>query len=60
LLYRFLTDGGKIMPRRKTFVCAKKQRELARCVKRARQMNLIPYMGKLPQFRRPDFFAENA
>ncbi len=35
-------------------VCAKKQRELTRAIKRARVMNLIPYMHKLPEYVRKD------
>jgi len=60
LLSRFISEGGKILPKRKTNVCSKKQRELARSVKRARQMNLLPYLSKLPEFQRreppPIFF----
>ena len=36
-------------------VCAKKQRELTRAIKRARVMNLLPYMHKLPEFVRKDY-----
>ena len=40
-LNRFITERGKIVPSRITAVSAKKQRELAKAIKRARQMALI-------------------
>jgi len=43
LLQRYITDHGKIQPRRKTGTCAKHQRALARAVKRARYIALLPY-----------------
>ena len=42
-LKRFLTERGKIQPRRTSGVCAKHQRELAIAIKRARMMALLPY-----------------
>lgn len=42
-LSRYVSDSGKIEPRRKTGVCAKCQRLLARAIKNARELNLIPY-----------------
>ena len=42
LLRRFLTDRGKILPRRITGVCAYYQRHLTRAVKRARTAGLLP------------------
>ena len=48
LLRRFVTDEGKIRPRRQTGTCAKHQRTLASAVKRARHIGLLPYSGKLP------------
>jgi len=44
-LRRFLTEDGKIRPRRQTGTCAKHQRELARAVKRARHLALIQFTG---------------
>ncbi len=44
LLQRFLSERGKIVPSRITAVSAKKQRELARAIKRARFMALLPYV----------------
>ena len=45
-LRRFITDRGKIVPRRISGTCAKHQRFLTTAVKRARQMALIPYIGE--------------
>jgi small subunit ribosomal protein S18 len=42
-LRRFLTETGKIKPRRQTGNCARCQRELAREIKRARHLALLPY-----------------
>ena len=47
LLQRFITDGAKIRPRRQTGTCAKHQRELARAIKRARHIALLPFTGEL-------------
>lgn len=41
---RFMTDRGKIAPRRITGTCAKHQRMLAMAVKRARLIALVPYV----------------
>ena len=43
LLRRYVTEDGKIRPRRQTGTCAKHQRELARAIKRARHIALLPY-----------------
>lgn len=43
LLQRFISERGKIMPSRITAVSAKKQRELARAIKRARILALLPF-----------------
>lgn len=42
-LKRFMNKLGKILPRRASRLCAKHQRQLARQVKRARKMALLPY-----------------
>ena len=42
-LKKYVTDRGKILPRRITGNCAKHQRELTRAIKRARQIALLPY-----------------
>ncbi len=44
LLQRFISERGKIVPSRITAVSAKRQRELARAIKRARFLGLIPYV----------------
>jgi len=41
-LRRYLTDRGKIRPRRKIGTCARHQRELAVAIKRARHLALLP------------------
>jgi len=43
-LRRFITETGKIKPRRQTGNCARCQRELAREVKRARHLALLPFV----------------
>jgi len=43
LLERFITEEGKIRPRRQTGTCAKHQRVLAQTIKRARHIALLPY-----------------
>lgn len=42
-LKRFISDRGKILPRRVTGLNAKHQREITRAIKRARQVALLPY-----------------
>ena len=44
LLSRFISERGKIVPSRITAVSAKKQRELAQAIKRARFLGLLPYV----------------
>ena len=46
LLQRFISERGKIVPSRITAVSAKKQRELARAIKRARILALLPFVVK--------------
>ena len=43
---RYISDRGKIEPRRKTGTCAKHQRLLSRAIKEARQMALLPYTAE--------------
>ena len=45
MLKRYVTEEGKIRPRRQTGTCAKHQRELASSVKRARNIALLPNVG---------------
>ncbi len=44
-LKRFVPERGKIMPRRISGVSAKDQRRLARAIKRARAIALLPFVG---------------
>ncbi len=46
LLRRFLSERGKIRPRRQTGTCARHQRQLARAIKRARHLALLPYTAE--------------
>ena len=45
-LKRFLDPFSKIMPKTKTNICSKHQRKLARAVKRARLLALIPFVTR--------------
>jgi small subunit ribosomal protein S18 len=45
-LYKFITDQGKIIPRRITGLSAKQHRELVRAIKRARQIAILPYISE--------------
>ena len=47
MVKRFISDTAKILPRRRTGVCAKHQRRLATTVKRARMLALVPISEKL-------------
>lgn len=46
LLQRFVSERGKIVPSRITAVSTKKQRELAKAIKRARHLALLPFVVK--------------
>lgn len=46
VLQRYVSERGKIVPSRITAVSAKKQRELAKAIKRARFLGLLPYVIK--------------
>ena len=45
LLSRFITERGKIVPRRVSGLTAKNQRALKKAIKKARHMSIIPYGG---------------
>lgn len=45
-LQRYISERGKIVPSRITAVSQKKQRELAKAIKRARFLGLLPYVLK--------------
>ena len=44
-LRKYISESGKILPRRLSGVCAKHQRILAEAIKRARVMALLPYVA---------------
>ena len=46
MLRRYVTEDGKIRPRRQTGTCARHQRSLAREIKRARQIAMLPFVGE--------------
>jgi small subunit ribosomal protein S18 len=45
-LIKFLTEQGKIIPKRITGTCTKHQRELVTAIKRGRQVALLPYISE--------------
>ena len=47
MLRRFVTEDGKIRPRRQTGACAKHQRHLARAIKRARHLAMLPFTSEV-------------
>lgn len=46
LLQRFITERGKIIPRRMSGTCARHQRQLTRVLKRSRQIALLPFASE--------------
>lgn len=44
-LKRYISERGKILPRRVTGTCSKHQRDLTTSIKRARQISLLPYVS---------------
>lgn len=44
-LKKYLSERGKILPRRTTGTCAQHQRQLTEAIKRARQIALLPYVA---------------
>ena len=52
LLNGFLSEAGKLLPRRTNKVDAKVQRKICRAVKTARMMAILPYTDRLPAFAR--------
>ena len=45
-LRRYLSERGKILPRRTTGICAAHQRQLTVAIKRARHIALLPYVAE--------------
>ena len=48
-LVRFLTEQGKIIPRRTSGNCKQHQRQLVQAIKRARHLALIPFVSDIPR-----------
>jgi len=48
LLTLFITDQGKILPRRVTGVTVQQQRKLSKAIKRARILSLLPFIASDP------------
>lgn len=46
LLRKFITERGKILPRRITGLTAKQQRDMTKAIKRARYMALLPFINQ--------------
>ena len=46
LLFKYVSERGRIIPSRISSVSAKKQRELSRAIKRARQLALLPFVAQ--------------
>jgi len=49
VLRNFVTERGKIIPRRIFGTCASHQRQVCEAIKRARQIALLPYSGNTPR-----------
>lgn len=45
-LKKYISENGKVLPKRMTGTCAKHQRELTTAIKRARQLAILPYTAE--------------
>jgi len=52
LLRRYMTEEGKIRPRRQTGACARHQRAMAAEIKKARHLALVPFTGRFTDSER--------
>ena len=46
MLRRFITERGKVIPRRMTGTCARHQRQVTTAIKRARNIAVLPYAAE--------------
>ncbi len=46
LLKMHISDMGRILPRRVTGLCSKRQRQMSKAIKRAREMAILPYINR--------------
>ena len=46
LLRKFITDQGKILPKRSTGLTSKQQKKLTKAIKQARILSLLPFLNK--------------
>ena len=56
-LRKYISERGKILPRRVMGTCAKHQRELTTAIKRARQVALLPYDAEVTRLQKAKHFA---
>ena len=46
LLRKFITDQGKILPKRSTGLTVQQQKQVTRCIKKARILALLPFLNR--------------
>ena len=56
-LRKYISERGKILPRRVMGTCARHQRELTTAIKRARQVALLPYDAEVTRLQKAKHFA---